>query len=175
MAVATVHVRSWRESFAGLVPQSFLDKMSVEKRTAAFAAGFLDDSYKMYVAENTEGVIVGFADCGESRESIEGYEAELFAIYLVPEYQRRGVGGELFKRVINALVRRGKRSMYLEALEVSPYRSFYEQMGGQVIERRETEIEGEMFNLLVYGWEDLVEIIKLEGRTTNARLFKPEG
>ena len=37
VAVAEVHVRSWKESFAGIVPQSFLDRMSVEKRAAAFA------------------------------------------------------------------------------------------------------------------------------------------
>ena len=40
VAVAEVHVRSWRESFAGIVPQSFMDRMSVERRAAAFAQGF---------------------------------------------------------------------------------------------------------------------------------------
>ncbi|HZB44911.1 MAG TPA: hypothetical protein VE360_06695, partial [Pyrinomonadaceae bacterium] len=39
-AVAEVHVRSWRESFAGIVPQSFLDGMSVERRAEAFEKGF---------------------------------------------------------------------------------------------------------------------------------------
>lgn len=154
-AVARVHVRSWRESFVGIVPQSFLDKMSVEKRTEAFAGRFSDGSYKMYVAEAAGGDIVGFADFGEARDSVEGYEAELYAIYLAPEYQGKGVGAGLFKRVVDALVRSGKRSLYLLALEVSPYRSFYEKMGGRVIGSMEKEIEGVMFNVLVYGWNDL--------------------
>jgi hypothetical protein len=40
LAVAKVHIQSWRESFAGIVPQTYLDKMSVENRAKAFEKGF---------------------------------------------------------------------------------------------------------------------------------------
>jgi GNAT superfamily N-acetyltransferase len=151
--VARVHVRSWRESFAGIVPSAFLDKMSVEQRTKAFAGRFSEASYGMFVAEAAESRVVGFADYGEPRDDVAGYEAELYAIYLLPEYQGRGVGQELFKRVVEALVRSGKRSLYLLALEVSPYKSFYEKMGGRVVGHMSKELEGVMFDVLVYGWE----------------------
>ena len=154
MAVASVHVQSWRESFAGIVPQTFLDKMSVEKRAKAFEQGFSAASYKMYVAEVPERGVVGFADFGEPRESI-GYEAELYAIYLLPEFQRKGVGGSLFDLGVDFFTENGKSSMYLLALEASPYRSFYETMGGKVVGRKQIEIEGVMFDELVYGWESL--------------------
>ena len=36
--------------------------------------------------------------------------------------------------------------MYLLALEVSPYRAFYEKMGGQVAGRKQIEIEGVMYD-----------------------------
>lgn len=152
-AVARVHVRSWRESFAGIVPQAFLDKMSVEQRTEVFARRFSDTSYGMYVAEAEESEVIGFADYGEPRDDVIGYEAELYAIYLLPEYQGRGVGQALFQRVVEALIRSGKKSLYLLALEVSPYKSFYEKMGGRVVERRRKELEGVTFDVLVYGWK----------------------
>jgi len=85
-AVARVHVRSWRESFAGIVPQSFLDKMSVEARTKAFEEGFSDPFYRMYVAEVPGQGVIGFADFGGAREAVGGYEGELYAIYLLPEF-----------------------------------------------------------------------------------------
>ena len=154
-AVAKVHVQSWRDSFAGIVPQSFLDKMSVEQRAKAFGSRFPDSSYKMYVAEIPGRGIVGFADFGEPREIIAAYEGELYAIYLLPEFQRKGIGERLFNRGVKFLIESGKHSMYLLALEVSPYKSFYEKMGGQVIGKKQIEIEGVMFDELVYGWDNL--------------------
>ena len=155
LAVAVVHVQSWKESFAGIVPQTFLDKMSVENRAEALGERFSDDSYKMYVAEVPEHGIVGFVDFGEPRESIGAYEAELYAIYLSPQFQRKGVGGALFKMVVETLIRRGKGSMYLLALEASPYKSFYEKMDGEIIGRKQIELEGVVYDELIYGWKRL--------------------
>lgn len=156
-AVAEVHVRSWRESFAGLVPQEFLDAMSVERRTRAFAERFAapSSSYRMFVAEAAGRGVVGFADFGEPREEFGGYEGELYAIYLLPEFQRRGVGGRLFRLGVEHLLASGRRSMYLLALKVSPYRTFYEKMGGRVVGSKRVEIGGEPFDELVYGWDEL--------------------
>ena len=155
LAVARVHVQSWQESFAGIVPQTFLDKMSVEKRAEAFEKGFSAPFYKMYVAEAAEHTIIGFADFGESREDIDAYDGELYAIYLLPEFQRRGVGTKLFDLGVEFLRGSGKDSMYLLALALSPYRSFYEKLGGQVVGRKQIEIEGVMYGELVYGWPNL--------------------
>jgi GNAT superfamily N-acetyltransferase len=154
-AVAKVHVQSWRESFAGIVPRNFLDKMSVEKRAKAFEQGFSVDAYKMYVAEVPERGICGFADFGEPREQIDAYEGELYAIYLLPEFQRKGIGERLFNQGVDFFAGSGKGSMYLLALEVSPYRAFYEKMGGRIVGRKRIEIEDVLYDEMVYGWENL--------------------
>ena len=155
LAVAKAHVRSWRESFAGIVPQAFLDKMSIDQRAEAFEKRFSDDSYKMYVAGVPGRGIVGFADFGEPRERIGKYEGELYAIYLLPEFQRKGIGGRLFRLGVEFFISRGKGSMYLLALEVSPYRKFYEKLGGQVIGKKSIVIEGLIYDEVVYGWDSL--------------------
>ena len=157
LAVAKTHVRSWQESFAGIVPQPFLDKMSIKQRAEAFEKRFSDNSYKMYVAEAPERGVVGFADFGEPREPIGTYESELYAIYLLREFQRKGIGGKLFRLGVETFISRGKSSMYLLALEVSPYRKFYEKMGGQVVGKKSIVIEGLIFDEVVYGWDRLDE------------------
>lgn len=155
LAVAQAHVQSWKESLAGIIPQPFLDKMSVGKRAKAFEKGFSANFYKMYVAEAPGHGVVGFADFGEPREKIDAYEGELYAIYLLPAFQRKGIGERLFHRGAQFLIESGKSSMYLLALEVSPYKSFYEKMGGHVIGRKQIEIESEIYDELVYGWKKL--------------------
>ena len=123
-AVAQVHVQSWRDSFAGLVPQSFLDGMSVEQRAKAFASRVTNGFYKMFLAEAQGRGVVGFMDIGKSRDSQWPYEAELYAIYILKEFQRQGVGQELFNLGVEAIIDEGMNSMYLIALEVSPYNRF---------------------------------------------------
>lgn len=150
--MAVVHVRSWRESFAGIVPQSFLDGMSVERRAEAFTKRFGDADYRMFVAEAEGRGVVGFADFGEPREQLDDYEGELYAIYLLPEFQRRGIGRRLFRLGAEFLKSRGRGSLYLLALEASPYRSFYERLGGRVVGRTSVEIGGVPFDELIYGW-----------------------
>ena len=86
---------------------------------------------------------------------IDAYEGELYAIYLLPEYQRKGIGERLFNLGVEFFVEGGKSSMYLLALEVSPYKSFYEKKGGEIVGRKRIEIEGVTYDELVYGWESL--------------------
>ena len=155
LAVAEVHVQSWRESFAGIVPQTFLDKMSVENRTKAFETGFALDSYKMFVAETEANGIVGFADFGKTRDNQNKFEAELYAIYLLRDFQRMGIGGKLFDLGAKYLVANNMNSLSLTALEVSPYKQFYEKMGGHLVERKTTQIESESYATVVYGWNKL--------------------
>ncbi len=156
LAIAKVHVQSWRESFAGIVPQTFLEKMSVENRAKAFEKGFTVDFYKMFVAETQENGIVGFADFGKARDNNSRYEAELYAIYFLRDFQRKGIGGKLFDLGVKYLIAQNINSLALTALEISPYKSFYEKMGGHLIERKTTNIEGASYATIVYGWDRLV-------------------
>ena len=155
LAVAKVHVQSWRESFAGIVPQTFLDKMSVENRARAFETSFAFDSYKMFVVETQENYIVGFADFGKIRDNQSKFEAELYAIYLLSDVQRKGIGGKLFDLGVKYLVANNMNSLSLTALEASPYKRFYEKMGGRLVERKTTNIESKSYATVIYGWDKL--------------------
>jgi GNAT superfamily N-acetyltransferase len=110
----------------------------------------------MFVAELPEDRIVGFADIGPPRHDVGTYDAELHAIFLLHEVQGKGIGRELFQRVKEFLISEGKTSMYLLGLEVSPYRPFYEKMGGRVVTKYKVTLEGIDFDALAYGWERIV-------------------
>ena len=158
--IANVHVESWRKSFTGIVPQEFLNKMSDEKRAEAFRKGFAEDSYKMFVAEDSENGIIGFADFGKSRDEKFSGAAELYAIYFLPEFQRQGIGGKLFKLCLKEIAENNFNSMYLIALKVSPYKSFYEKMGGRVVGKGTHKLAEVEFETIFYGWKDLQNYTK---------------
>jgi len=156
-AVARVHVESWRKSFAAIVPQEFLDNLTMEKREQAFRQGFDEINYKMFVAETALDEIVGFADFGKARETDFGFEAELYAIYLLPEFQGKGIGENLFKLCQKEMTADGFDSMYLIALAVSPYKSFYEKMGGELVGKGNHFLALVEYETVIYGWKNLRE------------------
>jgi ribosomal protein S18 acetylase RimI-like enzyme len=174
-AVAAVHVESWQKSFAGIAPEEFLGGLSNEKRIKAFEQNFNGKTfYKMFVAETAGNKIVGFADFGAARGT-DLFEAELYAIYLLPEFQRKGIGGGLFRFCQNEIVAAGLDSMCLEALEVSPYRRFYEKMGGRIVGEGAHKLAGVEYKTLIYGWENLRRNLELSSRTNLNKVVLPSG
>jgi 3-deoxy-manno-octulosonate cytidylyltransferase (CMP-KDO synthetase) len=156
--VARVHIESWKRSFDEIAPKEFLDGMSVEKRIQAFSERFENEEsfYMMFVAENKDKEIIGFADFGESRGK-DGYDSELYAIYFLPGFQRKGIGSHLFRMCQLRMAASGSNSMCLDSLEVSPYRGFYEKLGGEIVGDGSHDLAGREFKTVLYGWNDLSE------------------
>lgn len=156
--IARVHVESWRKSFRGIAPQKYLDNLSIEKREKIFRENLSDNEYKLLVAEDADGKIVGFAAFGKGSDQALEFKWELYAIYLSAEVQRKGIGEKLFRRGVKELSTPLSDSLYLEALEVSPYRKFYEKMGGEIVGQSICKLGDENFATVIYGWEDLSKI-----------------
>lgn len=146
--IAKVHVESWQKSFRGIAPEKYLSNLSVERREKAFRERFYDEDYQMFVAETEKRKIVGFVDFGKGRDFQFEFQRELYAIYLLQEFQGKGIGAELFKVGIRNL----------QALQISPYRKFYEKMGGKIIGQSIYKLGDEDFETLYYGWADLGKI-----------------
>ncbi|MDQ3042919.1 MAG: GNAT family N-acetyltransferase [Acidobacteriota bacterium] len=109
----------------------------------------------MFVAETEKNGIVGFADFGAARESDFGFEAELYAIYLLREFQGKGIGENLFRLCQKEMIADNFDSMYLMALAVSPYKSFYEKMGGKLIGQGNHFLALVEYETIIYGWKNL--------------------
>jgi 3-deoxy-manno-octulosonate cytidylyltransferase (CMP-KDO synthetase) len=155
--VAQVHVESWQRSFAGIAPDDFLAGMSVEKRLRAYNERRSEEFYGMLVAEKRDEGIVGFGDFGTPKLPGD-FDAQIFSFYFLPEYQRKGLGQRLFRRCIGKLKNCGIKSLCLDSLGVSPYRKFYEKLGGKVMGFDVHKLGEEDFSTIIYGWDDISQI-----------------
>lgn len=130
--VAKVHVDSWRITYRGIVPDDFLDGMSYDASEARWRRISAQNAlgYAMFVAEDEDGNIVGFANGGRERSGDGDYDGELYAIYLLQAHQRKGIGQKLFRHIVQHLAENGFRSMLIWVLADNPSCQFYESMGG---------------------------------------------
>jgi 3-deoxy-manno-octulosonate cytidylyltransferase (CMP-KDO synthetase) len=154
-AIARVHIESWRKSFASIAPQSYLDNLSIERREKVFAERLSDISYHLFVAENQENGIVGFVDFGKPTFENLNHQRQIYSFYFLPEFQRKGIGSKLFKLCLEKIIEQGCNSLCLDSLEVSPYRQFYDKMGGKIVGRDSHRLGEVDFATVIYGWDDL--------------------
>ncbi len=155
-AIARVHVDSWRTSYRGIVPEGFLADMSYENfedRWRGWLRDIKDPHWACWVAELPSGRIVGFASCGPRRgPEYTDYAAELYALYLLREHQRAGIGRRLFGSVARGLAKGGSTSLLAWVLSRNPSRRFYETVGGELLGSQEIEIGGARLKEVAYGW-----------------------
>ena len=138
---AYVHFRSWHEAYAGIVPDPYLERLTLEK-CEELAFRWRDN---IIVAKDGDRV-VGFAGYGNAAggEDVpdsagnDGYggkhrapcrpDGELFALYVLSEYYGAGVGRALLDEALRLLGER--RRVRLDVLADNARAiAFYEKNG----------------------------------------------
>lgn len=104
--IAGVHVRSWQEAYAGIVPDDHLRSLDVEQRAAQWVTHLERgpaDHVRTWVAQSA-GRVLGFASVGPSRdEDARRGEQEIYSIYLDPGTWGHGVARDLIRTVLAAV------------------------------------------------------------------------
>lgn len=115
-AIAEVQVQSWRSAYRELLPQGFLDALSVEKRQAMWAQSLAKGAPSLLVAE-VDDRIVGFSAFGTCRDSgAASTDHELWAIYLASSHWSTGAGRRLWLTSRAAMAARGAARITLWVL-----------------------------------------------------------
>ena len=160
--IARVHVDSWRQTYEGVISDSFLRELSYENRQAYWRKHLsaADKPATVYVATAGEQGIVGFAAVGPEQGQVGGFDAELFAIYLLRSHQGRGLGKALLHAAAAHLRAAGYKSMLLWVLADNPSRGFYEHFGGEVVDEKQLAVGDQKLPAVAYGWESLQGLVE---------------
>ncbi|MFG2946885.1 GNAT family N-acetyltransferase [Streptomyces adustus] len=130
--VSEIRIRGWQSAYRGLMPQAYLDGLSVaadaERRRTWFTRG--DGRVGNLVAER-DGELVGWAAHGPYRDGeVRTGDAELYAIYVHPGHYGGGAGRALLAESVRLRAAAGHPRMFLWVLkENTGARRFYERAG----------------------------------------------
>lgn len=155
-AIARVHVDSWRTTYQGIIDSDFLASLSFEKweRMWSDALSSATNPVSLYVAESPEHAVVGFAAGGPERGGGPSYRGEIYAIYLLRNQQRQGVGSELFRACVRDFEVRGFIPFLVWVLKANPACKFYEALGGRFLGEKEIPMGKQQLIEIAYGWSD---------------------
>lgn len=156
-------METWRDAYRGIIADTTLEGLDVGQRAGKWRemlSAKRDIASLIYVAveEEDEGV-VGFASGGRTRRPELPYDAELYALYVLPGSQRRGLGRLLTRSLVGELERRGFGSLLVEVLEANaPARRFYEALGAVAAGERPLVVDGVTYATRLYGWARIGDV-----------------
>lgn len=93
--IASIHVRAWQVAYRGIVPDEFLDALSVEQRHTRWQQNLEAGDSLTWVAEDCD-IALGWISAARSRD-IDAVPStgEIWGIYVDPGHWRKGVGRAL--------------------------------------------------------------------------------
>jgi ribosomal protein S18 acetylase RimI-like enzyme len=129
--IAEVHVRSWQAAYAGIVPDEDLAQLSVGQREQFWSQILSKDERATFVLVNGH-LVVGWSSFGPARDEDcdPALFAELYGIYLLPEYWTMGCGKQLYRATETRIRQTLTDNLVLWVFEKNTRaRRFYEAAG----------------------------------------------
>jgi len=157
-ALAELHVRTFNETHVG--PFGSGPTYATREWQWRDKLSEADATHFVLVLETAGNQLVGFIWCHPTKDN-PTWAARLNKIYLLREYQRRGLGKRMVAAAVDRLLEQGLTSMALfTEVDNEPACNFYEQLGGERQLNERGEFEG------MFGSADLRELqAKLSGLT----------
>ena len=155
--IAETYVETWRDAYAGILPDRVLLGMSAKRQAAEWRR--ILDRERIKVAVDGRHGLVGFGSAGPARGGKLPYDGEVYTLYVHPDFQGRGIGGKLLGALFGALLHDGIESAILWVLADNPARFFYEAMGGKWAAVRDETLWGVTLPERGYAWADLNQAI----------------
>lgn len=143
--IVELHVRSWQKAYRGMMPDEYLDSLSVESRLAQQQERFgkkTSDECAIIAGES----IIGICGFGPSRDDDADQVGEIYGFYLHPDVWGKGYAHPAMTLTLELLKQAGWPVVTLWTLELNQRaRRFYERAG--------FELDGARKQLTIAGVE----------------------
>jgi GNAT superfamily N-acetyltransferase len=134
--IAEVHIRTWQETYAHLLPASYLDGLDVATRAEQWRGSLSDSTGTPPFVALDGDRIVGFALSGPARDEDPPRPFQLYAINVVASAHGTGAGQALFDAAV------GDSPAYLWAADDNPRAEAFYRRNGFV---RDGGVERQMY------------------------------
>lgn len=139
-SIAELKGNVWRTTYTGIYPDEKISGYDVEKNASILQKIVNNPDIEMYVAVDGSK-IVGFMTCGKPYREFLHFQQEIGLLYILKEYQRKGIGKAFFDIARKQVVANGYREFFVSVNRKNyPAQGFYIAMGGEIIYTDESQI-----------------------------------
>lgn len=131
----------WMQTYRGIYSDDVIDNFDYEKHKNKFLKLIDNPDINFYVVES-DNKLIGYMTYGLPTRPFRDYEQEIGLLYLLKEYQRNGIGRELFNIAFNGIKEKGYKEFFISCNKYNVNaQEFYKKMGGEVIYIDEDNID----------------------------------
>ncbi|MDV5058887.1 GNAT family N-acetyltransferase [Vibrio diabolicus] len=138
--IAKIHVDSWQVAYKGLMPQSYIDQFTIERRERMWTRVMTEQLAQLIVVER-QGEIVGFLSYELPNHTCEDKTAWVTCCYVSPLHYGQGAGSALLDELETRLLSTPVMQISLKALDTNKQGlKFYKKCGFVRTGEEEAEI-----------------------------------
>jgi GNAT superfamily N-acetyltransferase len=155
-SLAQVFDTTWNMAYRGILPPAAFEELPPECAPEHWRHQLHDvpERHLILVAVDEDDDPVGLAAAGPDRFGGQEW-AEIYALYVMPGYQRIGLGRRLLVEAFRLMYEAGFESGIVWTLTEAASRGFYERLGGVAGHRRDTVEWGQDVAQTGYVWREL--------------------
>ena len=129
----------WSETYRDIYSDEKIDNFDYQKNSEKFLNIVNNPNIDLYVVEDNNK-LVGYMDCGAPYRPYKEFKQEIGLLYLLKEYQRKGIGKELFNLAVNKIKENGYNEFFVCCNKYNiNAQEFYKKMGGVIGEVAEDD------------------------------------
>lgn len=153
--IALVHLKAWKETYQGIIDQSYLDAINFEERLSLRKKILLSSSeLSIHLVALVDDEIIGFCSAGPCVDDSDEVRGEIYAIYLLEAYKSLGIGSQFMEKISDHLTQTG----------LTPYKTwvlkdnqkachFYEKHDGKITHEKSEKIGQHTYKEICYVFQ----------------------
>ena len=155
--IGLVTVSASHSVFIGAIPEELIDfSWTPEISAANWRKSFSEntDRGQRFIVAEEDHRILDFLWAKPWAETA-GFEACIQGLYILPTFQRSGIGRQLIGYAVTELMQLNMNKLEIACVVENPSCNFYRHIGGVEIGRRPVKVDNFDTEEIVFGWQDI--------------------
>lgn len=125
-SIITININSWKTTYKNIFSSDILNNLDSTKETAITKC---ENKIQEYVVCKYNNEIIGFARYGPNKKNYSKDYAEVYALYVKDNFQKKKVGSSLLNYIFNNL-KNNYKYVLISTLKLNKANLFYKKVGG---------------------------------------------
>lgn len=135
-AIIDVNIKTWLDTYKGIISDDFLQsRVEARQQSIDKCRNTVEENDNVYVAI-LDDKLVGISSFGKSKIQKYYNYGEIYSLYVLKDYQKRGIGKAILFKAIEDLQHQGYKGIIVSCIKKNPSNKFYIKMGGRIIDKK---------------------------------------